>query len=189
MVTLPLVAWAATVRHRPHGWFAAFASWIVAGDALAPLDLWLPIDRSLKLSISFFFVALTTHYFLQRSARLVLAALGAAVLWLFAHPTMPTSTFQRLYFSTYDAATAIVWAMLVYTALFRRGLRPNLTHLAIVLFAATDAVTIIFPALHWNVNEWRVVMVTQLVGVVTSVVAHLVFLARTRREPATIAPS
>lgn len=188
---LALVAWAVAARHRPHRWFAAYATWFAGVDLvrLVAGDLWPPLERSLNLSLSFLFVALATHYFLGRSPRLVLAAFAAATVWVFARPAMPASTFRRLYFATYDAATALVWAMIVYGALFRRGVRPDLTHLAIALYAAIDAVAICFPMLHWKVDEWRVVMVSLLVGVVTSIVAHLVFLARTRREPASIAPS
>lgn len=176
LAALALIAWAVTVRHPPHRWFAVVATWFAVVSPLSDRPLWLPIERSLKLSVSFFFVALATHYFAGRSPRWVLAAFAAAVVWVFADRTMPTLTFQRLFFATYDAATAIVWALIIYTALFRRGVRPELAHLAIVLYAAADAVAICFPLLHWNVNEWRVVMLSQLVCIVTSVVAHVVFL-------------
>jgi len=96
---------------------------------------------------------------------------------------MSTGAFQRLFFFVYDTTTALVWGIIVYAALRRRDLRPNLSHLALVLYAAADAVTICFPLLHWRVEQWRIVTVGSFVCVTASIVAHLVFLFRARTNP------
>jgi len=184
-ITLAVVAWAVTRKYRPHVYLAAYTTWI------SVVDLWrgptgisfLPLDRALVQSFSFFFLALAVHYFLDRSARLVLAAFAVVVLGLLAFPTMSKAASYRLYFAVYDTTTVLVWGIVVYAVLRRRDVRPNLAHLVLVLYAATDAVAICFPLLKWRIDEWRVVAVSQLVCVTASIVAHLVFLFRARTEP------
>lgn len=183
---LAIAAWAVARSYRPHIYVAAFATWMVvvdwlrAADSVTHLSSHLALDRSFALSFSFFFLALAVHYFLGRSARWILVTFAAVVVLLLTTPTLSTTAAHRLYFAVYDATTAIVWGIVVYTALFRRGVRPDLSHLTLVLYAATDTVAITFPLLKWRVDEWRVVVVSQIVCVVASIVAHLVFLHRRR---------
>jgi len=192
-VALAVVAWAVTRKYRPHVYLAAYATWIAAADLLRG---WFrgrmalsfpPLDRALSQSFSFFFLALAVHYFLGRSARLVLAAFAVVVLVLFAFPTMSKAASHHLYFAVYDTTTALVWGMIVYAALRRRDLRPHLAHLVLVLYAATDAVAICFPLLKWRIDEWRVVVVSQVFCITTAIIAHVVFLFRARSQPARVA--
>lgn len=184
-------AWGAARRVRAHLPIAAYTTWIAAVDWIR-VDPPVPaafrsLDRAVGLSLSFFFLALAVHYFLGRSAKLVFAAFALVVLYLFAFPSMTTAASHRLYFAVYDTTTALVWAMIIYAALFRRGLRPHLAHLTLLLYATSDAVAICFPLLKARVDQWRVVVIISFLCVVTSIVAHLVFLLR-RTAPTAPAP-
>lgn len=186
--TLALVAWAVARKFRPHLPVAAYTTWIAAVDWVRPFPAALrTLDHAAGLSFSFFFLALAVHHLVGRSAKPVFAAFALTVLYLFAFPSISRAAAHRLYFAVYDATTALVWAMIIYAALFRRGLRPHLAHLAIVLYATTDAVAICFPLLKWQVDQWRVAVVIALLCALTSIIAHVVFLLRAPRSSVELA--
>jgi len=188
---LPLLAWMVTRRQRSHLYVAAYASWIGCVDLLrrnSPLQS-LVLDRALSLSYSFFFLACLIHYFLtgraaRTSTRVILGLWPIVFVWLAASPPLSVAVFQRAFLATYSATTVIAWVVILAAVSRRRELRPTLSHLALVLYAAGDAVAICFPLLHWRVDEWRIVMVGYLICLTTSIVAHLVFLFSARTEPA-----
>lgn len=194
-----LTGWLVVRRFRPHALVAAFVSWMVASDFVqmwstrvrggvtVPMHgvarLAFHVEEAFALSWTLLFLAVCAHYFL-RSAR---AAAGVVALWAITsavvvarYPSLVGEPLYALYRRLFVVGLFAEWAIILFGVFRDRTLKPTISHLVVILYAATDMVTFALPLFAGYRSKWFDIRWINTVMVSLGIAAHLLFLLRPR---------
>ena len=193
------LAWVVTHRQRAHLGCATYLTFMAGGELVRPVlshvyrgtpkpyagwaRLAFHADYAITLGWQLFFLACCVHYFTRKSPALVFALWGGTwCAFVIGHGRMSPGLIASVYFAVWAVSIVGGWACIAW-GLFRGAhMAPNLAHLVLILFAASDVGTILLRLVVGLRENWDIARIAGYFVTIAGIVAHAGWLMFDRRR-------
>jgi hypothetical protein len=192
-----VLAWLVTRRDLTHRWLAGWLTALTLSVVLSPMvkSLFLThprpytgirlvarhADRLVFMSFHVLLLAGCLRYFTRVRWWIALVVLAAAELCFLGLDPLSSEEAVQIYRVVSIGCVATAWGCILHGLLLRRELRPGLAHLVLMLYAGTEVTQLLVPMARDFFAHWHVIGQANVVLFTLSAIAHLWWLARSRR--------